>query len=435
MCYKHLDLDTRIAIQNGLKENKNFTEIANETGVHKSTIGREVKSRRRFIHHKKVATLQTKNVCVHRYKCEIKGKCKSPTCFKRNKNCKLCGMCNDYCKEFEEEVCTKYTLAPYVCNGCPKKGRCPLSKWVYDAKAADKEYESVLSESRQGISLNTEELERIDKLVSPQIKNGQSVRSVCDRKKDKIMVSTATVYKLLNEGYLDADLFDLKRTLQRKPTRKKAGPPVLVDGKCRIGRTYEDYKKYMDKHPDKSTVEMDTVEGKKGGKVALTLLFKNCNLQLAFLRDHNDAASVSKVFKDLRNILEDDFVKLFPVCLGDRGSEFSDPIKIEVDIETGEVQGKVFYCDPQNSGQKGGCEKNHQFIRYVIPKGTSLDGFTQDDIDFMMNNINSYGREKYNGKSPYELFKGIYGAEIIKKLGIILIPADDIVLTPELLKK
>ena len=433
--YKQLDLEIRLEIQKKLKEGKTFTEIANETGVHKSTVGREIKERRRFIHYKNVSSLHPKNACIHRYKCVIREKCKSPTCpYHNHKNCTQCDKCNNYCKEFEEEICTKYDFAPYVCNPCKKKSRCNLSKWEYDAKNAHKEYENMLSESRKGISLSAEELENINRIVSPLLKKGQSVRSICERKKDELMISDVTIYKLLNEGLLEADLFDLKRTLQRKP-RRKAGPSLLIDSKCRKGRTYEDYKKYMSKQPDMSTVEMDTVEGKKGGKVMLTLLFKNCNLQLAFLRDHNDAASVSKVFKDLRNVLEDDFNKLFQVCLGDRGSEFSDPIKIEIDIETGEVQGKVFYCDPENPGQKGGCEKNHQFIRYIIPKGTSLDGFTQDDVDFMMNNINSYGREMYNGQSPYELFERIYGIEIIKKLGIILIPADEIVLTPKLLKK
>jgi hypothetical protein len=52
----------------------------------------------------------------------------------------------------------------------------------------------------------------------------------------------------------------------------------------------------------------------------------------------------------------------------------------------------------------------------------------------MMNHINSYGREMFNFKSPAELFKEIYGAEIMKKLGINIIPPDDVTLTPKLLK-
>ena len=40
-----------------------------------------------------------------------------------------------------------------------------------------------------------------------------------------------------------------------------------------VGRTYEDYCAFIEKHPDASIVEMDTVEGIKGGKALLTLHF------------------------------------------------------------------------------------------------------------------------------------------------------------------
>ena len=422
-------------IQKGLKDGKSFTEIAGEIGVNKSTISREVNSRRVFINHKDVTTVQTKNVCIHRFGCKIKEKCKSPLCpYYNHKNCKACDKCNKYCDEFKEEICTNCNSAPHVCNGCSKKPRCPLSKFIYDAKIAHKGYENVLSDSRKGMSLNEEELKNINKIVSPLLKNGQSVRFIHSHKADELMVSDKTIYKLIVENLLDADMFDLKRTVQRK-SRKKAGRPMLVDKKCRMGRAYEDFKKYLSLNPDTSVVEIDTVEGKKGGKVILTLLFTNCNLQLAFIRDHNDAASVSKIFEELRKTLtSDEFIKLFPVLLGDRGSEFSDPIKIEVDIETGEIQSRFFYCDPQNSNQKAPCERNHEFIRYIIPKGNSMDHLTQSDVNIMMNHINSYGREKFNWKSPAELFENIYGAEITKKLSIKIIPTDDIILTPKLLK-
>ena len=59
---------------------------------------------------------------------------------------------------------------------------------------------------------------------------------------------------------------------------------------------------------------------------------------------------------------------LFQVIITDRGSEFSDPEKIEADIETGEIQCRVFYCDPMNTNQKSNCERNHELIRYIIPK-------------------------------------------------------------------
>lgn len=42
-----------------------------------------------------------------------------------------------------------------------------------------------------------------------------------------------------------------------------------------------------------------------------------------------------------------------------------------------------YYCEPKHSEQKGELEKNHEYIRYIIPKGTSFDGLIvipPDDI-------------------------------------------------------
>jgi len=309
-----------------------------------------------------------------------------------------------------------------------------LSKWLYDAKKAQAKYELVLSESRQGIGLNETELNALDQIVSPLLKQGQSVRRICTNKAASIMLSEKTIYNYLHRNILSADKFDLARTIGRK-VFKKAGPPLLVDKKCRVGRTYEDFVRYLQEHPDTPVIEMDTVEGKRGGKVILTIFFRNCGLQLGFLRDRNTSASVTDIFQKLRTVLtSDEFCVLFPVILTDRGSEFSDPLAIELDFETGELLAKVFYCDPQNTNQKSRCERNHEFIRLIIPKGKSFDHLEQKDIALMMNHINSYGRDMFNGKTPIELFEGIYGHETAKKLGLIRINPDNIILKPELLK-
>lgn len=49
-------------------------------------------------------------------------------------------------------------------------------------------------------------------------------------------------------------------------------------------------------------------------------------------------------------------------------SEFTDLMRIETDPETRKIQYRVFYCVPMNSNQKSNCKRNHELIRYVIPK-------------------------------------------------------------------
>ena len=434
---KHLTLDNRLEIQIGLKSGENFTAIARRIDSDRTTVAREVKARRVPVHNSKG------NNCIHRNECQFPDACSHYTpgryrygCHKGKQDCGgACGDCIKGCGRFQEDFCTRYEKPPYVCSACPDRRTCRLQKMEYDAKLAQKAYETLRSESRKGISLSEEELAYLDSVVSPKIKNGQAVSVVWNTHKEEMPVSDRTLYTYINSGLLDADNFDLRRKL-RMPSRKKSGPVLRVDKRCHIGRSYEDYAAYISEHPDAVISQMDSVIGRKGGKVLLTILFKNCDLQLMYLRDRNTAASVSAVFRTLRNRLGDRrFSALFQVILTDRGSEFTDPVKIECDTETGEIQCRLFYCDPMNSNQKSNCERNHEFIRYVISRGTSMDRFTQTDITKLMSHINSYPRKKWNGQAPLDLFIQIYGQETATLLGLEKIPSDSIILTPALLKK
>ncbi len=182
--------------------------------------------------------------------------------------------------------------------------------------------------------------------------------------------------------------------------------------------------------------QMDSVVIHKGGQTLLTILFTNCDVQLMFLRERNTAGSVTEIFCRLRKALGDEkFRMLFQVIITDRGSEFSDPEKIEADMETGEIQCRVFYCNPMNTNQKSNCERNHELIRYIIPKNHAKDEYTEEEIREMMNHINSYPRKKWNGQAPIDLFIKIYGQETANLLGLEKIPSDSITLTPALFKK
>lgn len=116
-----------------------------------------------------------------------------------------------------------------------------------------------------------------------------------------------------------------------------------MDKNCLENRTYEDFVEYMKQNPNTPIVEMNTVEGRKRGKVLLTLHFVNCSFTLAFIREHNDAQSVIDIFNYLQNILGiDKFKELFILILTDNCSEFSNPTKIEFDLNTGEKEHKYF---------------------------------------------------------------------------------------------
>ena len=168
-----------------------------------------------------------------------------------------------------------------------------------------------------------------------------------------------------------------------------------MDKNCLENRTYEDFVEYMKQNPNTPIVEMNTVEGRKRGKVLLTLHFVNCSFTLAFIREHNDAQSVIDIFNYLQNILGiDKFKELFILILTDNGSEFSNPTEIEFNLNTGEKRTQIFYCHPSSPYEKGSCEVNHELLRRILPKGTSFDNLTQEDIDLIMSHINSLQKKK-----------------------------------------
>lgn len=101
----------------------------------------------------------------------------------------------------------------------------------------------------------------------------------------------------------------------------------------------------------------------------------------------------------------------------------------------GELRSKVFYCNPAAPNEKGACEVNHEFIRRIIPKGVDIGQYTQDDIDLMMNNINSYSRPELGNKPPYAIFSFFYGKKVLKAFNFEVIKPNDIILRPSLLKK
>lgn len=157
---------------------------------------------------------------------------------------------------------------------------------------------------------------------------------------------------------------------------------------------------------------------------------------LIYLLPYKRVQYVNEVFQDLKKTLGDfEFSRLFEVILTDNGTEFSDPENIELSSINGERLSYVFFCNPNASWQKGSIEKNHEYIRYVLPKGTSFAGLTQEDCNLLASHINSVPRKSLNNQSPFEAGQGFIGLDNISKLDISQIPYDDVNLSIRLLRK
>lgn len=421
---KHLTLDDRIKIQSSLDKGESFREIGDSLGKDPTTISKEVRGH--YVFKKTGAYGRPYNSCALRLSCDRRAVCGSCTSSRRNSFCRFCRECNSHCPDYVKDECPLLVKPPYVCNGCESLQKCTLEKHFYQGASADKEYRDTLSESRQGISLSEAEVARLDGIVSPLIRKGQSLNHICASNADTIIVSERTLYRLVDYGLIEARNIDLPRKVRF--SKRKSKRQAKVDKACRSGRDHSAFRKYVAEHPDSSIVELDSVEGKKGGKVLLTIHFVKAEFMLAYIRDANDSRSVTDVFNRLHDALGGRvFHSMFRVLLADNGSEFSDPSAIELDA--GQTRrANVFYCDAGRPDQKGSAERNHELIRCFIPKGVDMSPLSQGDVSTMMNHINSYFRESLGNKCPYEVMAFLYGEDVLKKLGCVRIPPNDVTL-------
>ena len=382
--YKHLTLSDRNDIQLGLERGETFKAIGQLILKDPTTVSKEVKRNRQV---------------------------RESTC--------------------DKLPCPLLDKAPFVCNGCPKRRQnCGFKKIFYLAKQAQKQYEQTLVEAREGTPLNSKTFWDMDKVISDGVKKGQHIYHIL--KTHNLDVSSSTVYRHIRKGYLSIAPIDLARAVKFKERRKSKLPSIPKEAKK--GRSYEDFLNYLALKQLNSWLEMDTVMGRMGGKVLLTFNLSFCNFIFARLLDNKTALEVTKHLYDIKNTLhqaDKDFFQLFPVILTDNGGEFARVDDIEMDVRG---ESKLFFCDPNRSDQKGRIEKNHTLIRDILPKGTSFDNLTQEDINLVCSHVNSVKRAALNGKSAYELFAFTYGEEIPKLLGISKIPAEDVCQSSKLLQ-
>ena len=429
-----MDLTDRLVIEIGLLSGRSFKYIAKQLNRHPSTIAHEVKTNRMDIS----PIFFRNNDCRRARQCTgvRKHLCGDMNC---NRVCSHCRKynCHELCSSYIPRCCRKLEKPPYVCNNCSEKKLCTHHRYVYSAKHAQAYYERRRSESRQGLRISSAEKEKLDEMITKLVNQGQPLAHIYAEHKEEIPVTLRSLFNYIDSGELTIKNIDLRRkTSYRRRKRSQKHKPAYVTN-CRIGRTYENFTTYMERKDPETVVEMDTVIGRKGVENRLlTMLFRKNSVMLIFLLPDGKAESVRNVFDALESCLGHEVFKaLFPVILTDNGSEFK---RVET-LEKGSSSRQrthIFYCDPQAAWQKARIEKNHEFIRYAIPKGKSLNGYTQSEITLLANHINSIKRPGLNYQSPYELAAGDENMQILLKLlKMHPIPPDEVRLNPDIFKQ
>ena len=437
--HKHLTLDDRITILTELKKSTNLIEMAKKVDKDPTTISKEVKLHRYM---KEVNAPYGNSDCYFCSKlreCKLTKICKSCISTRGgNSLCKNCGYIKDRknsCPNYTEYECKKLNRWPYVCHNCEMYKSCRTrKKYFYDPKMAQNEYETTLKESREGIDSTSANFKVLDELISNGVKDGKSIYSIL-LNHPEIDKSERTIYRYVGNRYLGIKDIDLRNKVKMRP-RKQYKDAHIDKNIIEANRSYDDYINFIAKDPSAFGAQLDLVIGKQeDNQLLMTIIFPFSNLMLMFLIPNKEAATIVGVFDELENTIGyDNFTKIFPFILTDRGSEFSYANEIETSKITGKKRTNLFYCNPYSSSQKAEIERNHEFIRYYYPKGKSMNDLTKEKVQLMASHINSYPRESKNNNTPYNIAIILFGKILLNLLKIDFIDFDNIILNKNLFK-
>ena len=399
--YKHLSYEDRKNIEDGLNENKSINQIAKELYKSHTTILREIERNKVYS--------KSNNWSINK-------KYENPNY-------------NFHCNKLDK--------SPYVCNGCKSRSGCRKERYTYYARSADDSYRKVKSESRKGINLSPEEVFIINNTITPLVKKGQTINHLYINHPEILNFSKSSFYNYVNNGVFEFGPLDFPRIVKYKKRKNSKNRRTRKEREILTSRKYVDFIEFTSNNSDLNIVEMDTVEGLQDeSDCFLTLLWRKSKFMLIFKLESQTTEEVSRIFKTLQTLIPLDIYKyLFQVILTDNGHEFFDVNNIECINSTGEYVTHLFFCDPHASHQKGMIEKNHEFIRYILPKGSSFKNINQQDCNLIMNNINSLCRDSLNGKSPYESMLFLCDQNILSLLGSYYIKPNEVILNKTLLKK
>lgn len=186
-------------------------------------------------------------------------------------------------------------------------------------------------------------------------------------------------------------------TYQRKKRMKQNGGSVYRNGKITGSISIDLRPEIVAERKRGGDWETDNLGSPKADKTALSVTDERLSRLtiLSKLKDHKAATKrlvltkrLSKYPKDLRLTLTQD-----------NGSENTEHQQLADDVKM-----DIFFCHAYHSWEKGAVENTNQRLRIkrLIPKGTSIDVLTVDQIKQIEHRLNSTPRKCLNYLTPYE---------------------------------
>jgi len=330
----------------------------------------------------------------------------------------LKGYGNDRCKKIE-----RY---PYTCNNCVLRySTCLLTKYIYDDEKAQTNYKKLLIQSRQGLNTNESEFRNIESIIHEGIKNKEGIYHIV--KSNDIRISVPTIYRWIDRGIMSTRKIDLPyapKYKMRKKIKEKYDYSAKNNKIDRSGRTYLDYLRFKLHFPGLFVSQIDFLGSVvTDSKSILTLIIGELHFPILYLIDRPNMIKIKEFFDLLEaNLGLADFYRVFPGILGDRDPSFNDYDGIETSLlDSTSLRTQMFYCDPFESSQKPYVENLNKQLRLYIPKGSSIESYTDSDVKAINKTLIERKIKSLGGQSPKEAFIEVFGEKIFDKISKVII--------------
>ena len=425
---KQFNVEKRAMLSRMIAKGNKAKEIGDVLGMDSTSVSREVKRNRIKIKEIESDGTLCKS-CLHKRGCTIKKACGSLNCNQRCNGCKAITKCRKY----EKFYCNKLFRFPFVCNGCPKEGYCPLEHYNYFPDTAEEMARDRLITSREGANLTYEEYEVQDAILKDRIiDKGQSVHHVLATNRDKLNCSEKTLYRRIEKGVYTVKVHHLPRQVSLKKRKyKKKYEYVHYPKIDRTGHLYSDWLIYRYKNRITYYFQMDFLGAPhKSNKEILVLTMKGISFSLLYIIENATQEKIIALFDMIEEEIGiDNFKKLFPAIITDRDTLFDDFNSLEFN-KNGELRTKIFFCDPGESNQKPNVENYNAQLRPMFPKHAILNEYSQQELYLAASNLNSRCLSSIDDRTPIDLFTEIFGNALLNLLHQKKIPPKEVRIKP-----
>lgn len=205
---------------------------------------------------------------------------------------------------------------------------------------------------------------------------------------------TKTLYNLLWKGELPITMFELPEILGRKQ-RRKTRIHKRLNGRCIEERPAE-----VDERQAFGHWEADTVLGrkKKGESAVFTIVERTTGYYLSIRVDEKTTDGIAKAMEQLHEQFGEHFSDVFRTITTDNGSEFAAFSEFEA------LGTEIYFAHPYSAWERPVNERSNRLLRRFIPKGVSMNSYTDEQILMFADEINTLPRRRLGYRTPEELF-------------------------------